>query len=165
MSVSARGSFHTLFSAFKARGRRRAPPSERRPRNSSHWSLQSLLCCLLPSRNRQRRQSGLGRTVRTSVHRLLSLLPALTFYRNLFEFFWGLNQESLLPAISPLDEGRKCLVLDLDETLVHSSFKPVPNPDFVVPIEIDGQVSLIGTWPPMVYIYSYRGVFSPILVP
>jgi len=35
--------------------------------------------------------------------------------------------------------GRKCLVLDLDETLVHSSFKPVPNPDYVVPIEIDGQ--------------------------
>ena len=31
------------------------------------------------------------------------------------------------------------LVLDLDETLVHSSFKPVPNADFVVPIEIDGQ--------------------------
>lgn len=35
--------------------------------------------------------------------------------------------------------GRKCLVLDLDETLVHSSFKPVPNPDYIVPIEIDGQ--------------------------
>ena len=31
------------------------------------------------------------------------------------------------------------LVLDLDETLVHSSFKPVPNADFVVPIEIEGQ--------------------------
>jgi len=34
--------------------------------------------------------------------------------------------------------GRKTLVLDLDETLVHSSFKPVPDPDYVVPIEIDG---------------------------
>lgn len=32
-----------------------------------------------------------------------------------------------------------CLVIDLDETLVHSSFKPVPNADFVVPVEIDGQ--------------------------
>lgn len=30
------------------------------------------------------------------------------------------------------------MVLDLDETLVHSSFKPVPHADFVVPIEIDG---------------------------
>jgi len=34
------------------------------------------------------------------------------------------------------------LVLDLDETLVHSSFKPVPNPDYVIPVEIDGKVSL-----------------------
>jgi carboxy-terminal domain RNA polymerase II polypeptide A small phosphatase len=29
----------------------------------------------------------------------------------------------LLPPISPQHAGRKCLVLDLDETLVHSSFK------------------------------------------
>lgn len=29
----------------------------------------------------------------------------------------------LLPAIAPEHKGRKCLVLDLDETLVHSSFK------------------------------------------
>ena len=33
-----------------------------------------------------------------------------------------------------------CLVIDLDETLVHSSFKPVPNADFIVPVEIDDQV-------------------------
>ncbi|KAI9325949.1 hypothetical protein DFJ73DRAFT_965456 [Zopfochytrium polystomum] len=38
------------------------------------------------------------------------------------------------------DIGKKCLVLDLDETLVHSSFKPVLNCDFVVPVEIDGTV-------------------------
>ena len=31
-------------------------------------------------------------------------------------------------------------MIDLDETLVHSSFKPVPNADFIVPVEIDGQV-------------------------
>ncbi|KAG0163236.1 hypothetical protein DFQ28_000260 [Apophysomyces sp. BC1034] len=45
----------------------------------------------------------------------------------------------LLPPISPEDHGRKCLVLDLDETLVHSSFKIIPNPDFIVPVEIDRQ--------------------------
>ncbi|KAI9319334.1 HAD-like domain-containing protein [Dichotomocladium elegans] len=45
----------------------------------------------------------------------------------------------LLPPISPEHHGRKCLVLDLDETLVHSSFKVIPNPDFIVPVEIDYQ--------------------------
>ncbi|GJE97734.1 NIF-domain-containing protein [Phanerochaete sordida] len=43
----------------------------------------------------------------------------------------------LLPAISSKYLGRKCLVLDLDETLVHSSLKPVPAPDYIVPVEIE----------------------------
>jgi RNA polymerase II subunit A small phosphatase-like protein len=33
------------------------------------------------------------------------------------------RQQWLLPPLRPEFEGRKCLVLDLDETLVHSSFK------------------------------------------
>lgn len=33
------------------------------------------------------------------------------------------QQRWLLPAMRPEHQGRKCLVLDLDETLVHSSFK------------------------------------------
>jgi len=43
----------------------------------------------------------------------------------------------LLPPISPQHIGRKCLVLDLDETLVHSSFKAIQSADFIVPVEIE----------------------------
>ncbi|KAJ3236621.1 hypothetical protein HDU81_010585 [Chytriomyces hyalinus] len=45
----------------------------------------------------------------------------------------------VLPPIHPSDVGKKCLVLDLDETLVHSTFKPIPNADFIIPINIEGQ--------------------------
>ena len=31
-------------------------------------------------------------------------------------------------------------MLDLDETLVHSSFKPIDNPDIILPVEIEGNV-------------------------
>ena len=45
------------------------------------------------------------------------------------------------PMLGPVlecDRGRKCLVLDLDETLVHSSFRAVPNPDYILPVDIEG---------------------------
>lgn len=45
---------------------------------------------------------------------------------------------ALLPPLSVA--GKKTLVLDLDETLVHSSFKPIPDPHFIVPVEIEEQV-------------------------
>lgn len=37
------------------------------------------------------------------------------------------TQKWLLPPIRPEFKGKKCLVLDLDETLVHSSFKVIPR--------------------------------------
>ncbi|XP_056914022.1 CTD small phosphatase-like protein isoform X3 [Takifugu flavidus] len=46
----------------------------------------------------------------------------------------------LLPEMIISDYGKKCVVIDLDETLVHSSFKPISNADFIVPVEIDGIV-------------------------
>lgn len=50
-----------------------------------------------------------------------------------------LPQYLLLPQTQH-ESGKKTLVLDLDETLVHSSFKPIPNADFIIPVEIDSQV-------------------------
>ncbi|CCX05989.1 HAD-like domain-containing protein [Pyronema domesticum] len=48
------------------------------------------------------------------------------------------RQQWLLPPIKPEMEGKKCLVLDLDETLVHSSFKLLQQADFTIPVEIEG---------------------------
>lgn len=46
-----------------------------------------------------------------------------------------------LPPLAPEKQGKKTLILDLDETLVHSSFKPPENPDIVLPVEIDGSIN------------------------
>jgi len=49
----------------------------------------------------------------------------------------------LLGARKQKHKAQKCLVLDLDETLVHSSFKQIPKPDFLVPVDIDGVVHTV----------------------
>ncbi|XP_032258248.1 carboxy-terminal domain RNA polymerase II polypeptide A small phosphatase 1 isoform X3 [Phoca vitulina] len=48
--------------------------------------------------------------------------------------------QCLLPEAKAQDVDKICVVIDLDETLVHSSFKPVNNADFIIPVEIDGVV-------------------------
>ncbi|XP_029649162.1 CTD small phosphatase-like protein isoform X2 [Octopus sinensis] len=48
------------------------------------------------------------------------------------------GERYLLPALNSNHPFRKCMVIDLDETLVHSSFKPIDNADFIVPVEIEG---------------------------
>ncbi|GFQ96543.1 carboxy-terminal domain RNA polymerase II polypeptide A small phosphatase 1 [Trichonephila clavata] len=50
------------------------------------------------------------------------------------------QDKHLLPQIKHQDAHKMCLVIDLDETLVHSSFKPISNADFIVPVEIDGVI-------------------------
>ncbi|KAF2675551.1 NIF-domain-containing protein [Microthyrium microscopicum] len=49
------------------------------------------------------------------------------------------GQKWLLPPKRAEFSGKKCLVLDLDETLVHSSFKILHQADFTIPVEIEGQ--------------------------
>ncbi|QID86594.1 phosphatase [Saccharomyces pastorianus] len=47
---------------------------------------------------------------------------------------------TLLPPQDESTKDKKCLILDLDETLVHSSFKYLRSADFVLPVEIDDQI-------------------------
>jgi len=47
------------------------------------------------------------------------------------------EMKGLLGRRLPRLRDKKCLVIDLDETLVHSSFKAVGKCDFIVPVEID----------------------------
>jgi RNA polymerase II subunit A small phosphatase-like protein len=55
-----------------------------------------------------------------------------------------LNQKAISEGlIGPQPEhckGRKTLVLDLDETLVHSQFNQVKQQDYTIPVDIDGRV-------------------------
>ena len=46
----------------------------------------------------------------------------------------------LIPPKKEEHYGKKTLVLDLDETLVHSQFKAIEKPDIILPIEIENQV-------------------------
>eukprot|EP01023_Acetabularia_acetabulum_P060342 TRINITY_DN7253_c0_g1_i2.p1 TRINITY_DN7253_c0_g1~~TRINITY_DN7253_c0_g1_i2.p1 ORF type:complete len:341 (+),score=59.46 TRINITY_DN7253_c0_g1_i2:398-1420(+) len=49
--------------------------------------------------------------------------------------------ENLLGVQSEKNKGKKTLVLDLDETMVHSSFREVENPDYVLPVEVEGALT------------------------
>jgi len=55
----------------------------------------------------------------------------------------AIERVKLLAPLHPDDKGKKCLVLDLDETLVHSSFRAVPGADFVIPVQIEDVVHFV----------------------
>ncbi|DBA93455.1 hypothetical protein WJX79_008935 [Trebouxia sp. C0005] len=89
--------------------------------------LRSLLCCLAPPQNDQYFRSSEAEAVVIRPPRAALPPPRV-------------SGEPVIGPAAPHDKHKKCLVLDLDETLVHSSFKPVPNPDFIIPVEIEDKV-------------------------
>mmetsp|Transcript_10401 Transcript_10401/g.12184 ORF Transcript_10401/g.12184 Transcript_10401/m.12184 type:complete len:323 (+) Transcript_10401:61-1029(+) len=95
---------------------------QRTPRRS--WT--SILCCVRPQED--------GYTLNAAGHPSL----AETVSSPVPPPFHG--KPCLGPKL-PKHAKKKTLVLDLDETLVHSSFKPVPNADYIIPVEIDNKVT------------------------
>lgn len=99
------------------------PASGKKPRGRG--LLRSLLCCL------GRGRGGSSKSSKAS---------PLQFYNGDSPIPRVRSPRFLLPPVKHQDMHKKCMVIDLDETLVHSSFKPINNADFVVPVEIDGTV-------------------------
>jgi RNA polymerase II subunit A small phosphatase-like protein len=56
------------------------------------------------------------------------------YWRDVSGGVYCTTSQKLLPDLAT---PKPCLVLDLDETLVHSSFRAVGNSDFVIPVNID----------------------------
>lgn len=101
-------------------GANEVSPSQK-PR--SRGLFQSLLCCLC-GRETEPQMVKNNAPLPVEENGALSKVPA----------------KPLLPRMKSNDAGKICVVIDLDETLVHSSFKPVNNADFIIPVEIDGTV-------------------------
>lgn len=92
--------------------------SSAKPDKKKKGFLRSLFCCFIPASEETNSKYPYNKD--------LSKPPELPQY--------------LLPPQIQRETGKKTLVLDLDETLVHSSFKPIPNADFIIPVEIDNQI-------------------------
>ncbi|GJP33401.1 hypothetical protein CLOM_g17948 [Closterium sp. NIES-68] len=61
------------------------------------------------------------------------------------------DSSKLLPPLRSVHLNRKTLVLDLDETLIHSVFTPIMNADFVISLDVDGRLTTI-------YVHKRPGV-------
>ncbi|KAK6729505.1 hypothetical protein RB195_006511 [Necator americanus] len=150
--IDKNGDYIGPMSTKEANGEKR-PPARQKPR----WGrfVQSLCCCVAPQAEIEkaavpRNPSLLITQVQKNGGATNGTTLSDTTTDDFLTVTAGISptilpepttgEKFLLPPVRPSDMNKKCLIIDLDETLVHSSFKPVKNPDFVIPVEIDGIV-------------------------
>lgn len=109
-------------------------------------SLRMMCCCILPDGGAATSTSGTMTTTTTTQYVDTSNTGknSPTVYPDRYSM--NDNQMSSIKLLkNPLkkDQGKKCLVLDLDETLVHSSFRAVTGADFVIPVQIEDVVHFV----------------------
>jgi len=113
-------------------------PQPEAKKSKGFWS--SLCCCCggggaqtAPPQQSTQSQSAMQTTTTTTTAQPAAVAAPTAFAA-------ATAQKFLLSPLPPEDANKKTLVLDLDETLVHSSFKPIPDPDFVMSIELENVI-------------------------
>jgi RNA polymerase II subunit A small phosphatase-like protein len=103
--------------------------------------LRQLFCCFRPPSGtvvQQRSSSSSSSSCSSPSLVQCTPLPTTCTVEEIINTQVDVN--SLLEPLRVQDRNKKCVVIDLDETLVHSSFSPVHNADFIIPVDIDGTV-------------------------
>ncbi|XP_041097663.1 carboxy-terminal domain RNA polymerase II polypeptide A small phosphatase 2 isoform X5 [Polyodon spathula] len=156
-SLSQRGSFRAtgplsycwVYSVIAGLVKKSSPT---KPRSRSIFK--ALFCCLRAQNAPQPPpcQDHLLQTEENGLVAKSDLLQTLHYK------YYQIPGTCLLPEVTPQDQGKVCVVIDLDETLVHSSFKPISNADFIVPVEIEGTTHQYAD--PVTDLLDKHGVFQ-----